>query len=81
MKFPTQLYGDYFISQYKDPVINQPGFNGMSFQGFGSRCSIELQYRIIPNDALIPQSSITLFNIIGHFQSLYASSIQTAHMT
>ena len=20
----TQLYGDYFISQYKDPVINQP---------------------------------------------------------
>ena len=24
---PTQLYGDYFISQYKDPVINQSGFN------------------------------------------------------
>ncbi len=23
--YTTQLYGDYFISQYKDPVINQPG--------------------------------------------------------
>ena len=23
---PTQLYGDFFFSQYKDPVINQPGF-------------------------------------------------------
>ena len=22
----TQLYGDYFIGQYKDPVINQPGW-------------------------------------------------------
>ncbi len=26
----TQLSGDYFISQYKDPVINQPVFHGMS---------------------------------------------------
>ena len=31
---PTQLYGDYFISQYKDPVINQSVFHGMSFTGF-----------------------------------------------
>ena len=29
----TQLYGDYFISQYKDPFINQSVFHGMS------RCS------------------------------------------
>ena len=37
---PTQLYGDYIRSQYKDPVINQPGFNGMSFQGL-NHCSHE----------------------------------------
>ena len=24
----TQWYGDYFISQYKDPVMNQPVFHG-----------------------------------------------------
>ena len=24
----TQVYRDYFINQCKDPVINQPGFNG-----------------------------------------------------
>ena len=33
--YTTQLYGDYFISQYKDPVINQPVFHGMS-TGFSS---------------------------------------------
>ena len=25
---PTQLYGDYFINQYKDPEITQPVFHG-----------------------------------------------------
>ena len=26
-KLPSYI-GDYFINHYKDPVINQPGFNG-----------------------------------------------------
>ena len=31
--YTTQLCGDYFISQYKDPVINQSVFHGMSAKG------------------------------------------------
>ena len=33
MFFTTQLYWDYFISHELRIPINQPGFNGMSFQG------------------------------------------------
>ena len=35
-----KLYRDYFIRNYKDPAMNQSEFNGMSFTGFVSRCSI-----------------------------------------
>ena len=39
---PTQLlYGDYFISQYKDPVLNQPGrlMECRSTRVFNHHCS------------------------------------------
>ena len=32
--FPTQLYGECFISHNKNPVINQSGFHGSCQQGF-----------------------------------------------
>ena len=35
MKFPTHVFLDYFINHhYKDPVINQPGFNGKYLAGW-----------------------------------------------
>ena len=35
----TQVYMDYFISHYKDPVINQPGFKQECQPGFCCHCS------------------------------------------
>ena len=52
MKYYPTILGDYFISQYKDPVLNQPGFNGIS-TGFSSLLNLNhlkiagLSFRLI----------------------------------